>query len=358
MSQGEIEIVKKREWSESLLLLNVGKSEQSNIQKLSGNDEGAKLQKAKSVFGSMKMVYVLKVLASVALFCTSGPCLIMLNKKLLKEKHFKFPMILSGIGLFSSTVVTQLLRMSGWLILEQPVTRRLYIKCIFPIGLFMALTLNFGNRLYLYLSVSLIQMLKAGTPAITLFILWACGLSKPNYQIVIAVLIISIGVALSSATSDESSWSFLGFFLMFLSMVTEAMRCVLIQYLLAGLKFSALEGLTYFAPTALTWMICLIVFLELPQFLNNRAILIVFDNPHLFAMCFVLGFFVNVAGFLVMKATSVVTLKILVQVRNIGLILVNVIFWNEVVTVYQALGYTVTLVGFAWYQHESIKKAS
>merc|ERR1719233_2218593 len=161
-----------------------------------------------------------------------------------------------------------------------------------------------------------------------------------------------MGVAVSSVTSDQSTWSVTGFFVMFLAELFEAVRCALIQYLLAGLKFSALEGLTYFAPTALTWMIGLIVFHELPQFIDNQAMLIVFDNLHLFALCFVLGFFVNVAGFLVMKTTSVVTLKILAQIRNIVLILVNVVFWKEIVTSFQALGYSVTLVGFAWYQYE------
>merc|ERR1719195_1303105 len=101
--------------------------------------------------------------------------------------------------------------MSGFLVLDRPVTRKLYMMRIFPIGLFMALTLNFGNRVYLYLSVSLIQMLKAATPAITLFIVWAAGLSNPTWQICTAVLIISMGVAVSSVTSHESNWNFIGF---------------------------------------------------------------------------------------------------------------------------------------------------
>jgi len=361
MTQSEIEIVNVPEESESILLLNLDKSEQSNIQKHTpGNNEDMQLsdelQQVQNFWGNIEMRSMVKVLASVALFFISAPCLIMVNKHLLKEKHFKYPMMLSGIGLFSSTVVTQLLRISGLLVLERPVTRKLYMKSIFPIGLFMALTLNFGNRVYLYLSVSLIQMLKAGTPAITLFIVWAAGLSNPSSRIVIAVLIISLGVAISSVTSDQSSWSFIGFFIMFLSEVSEAVRCALIQYLLADLKFSALEGLSYFAPTALIWMIALIVFHELPQFIHNQGFLIIYDNIHLFTLCFVLGFFVNVAGFFVMKTTSVVTLKILAQIRNIGLILVNVIFWKEVVTSFQALGYLVTLAGFAWYQYESLKK--
>lgn len=37
---------------------------------------------------------------------------------------------------------------------------------ILPVGLFMALTLHFGNIVYLYLTVSFIQMLKVGGIAV------------------------------------------------------------------------------------------------------------------------------------------------------------------------------------------------
>jgi hypothetical protein len=39
-------------------------------------------------------------------------------------------------------------------------TWRFYAERILPVGLFMALTLHFGNIVYLYLTVSFIQMLK------------------------------------------------------------------------------------------------------------------------------------------------------------------------------------------------------
>ena len=41
------------------------------------------------------------------------------------------------------------------------VTARFYLIRIMPVGLLMAVTLYFGNKVYLYLTVSFIQMLKA-----------------------------------------------------------------------------------------------------------------------------------------------------------------------------------------------------
>ncbi len=43
-------------------------------------------------------------------------------------------------------------------------TWRFYFARILPVGFFMALTLHFGNIVYLYLTVSFIQMLKVGVP--------------------------------------------------------------------------------------------------------------------------------------------------------------------------------------------------
>ena len=42
-------------------------------------------------------------------------------------------------------------------------TMRFYMLRIMPVGLFMALTLHFGNTVYLFLTVSFIQMLKASS---------------------------------------------------------------------------------------------------------------------------------------------------------------------------------------------------
>jgi hypothetical protein len=43
---------------------------------------------------------------------------------------------------------------------KRVVTWHFYFTKLMPIGLFMAATLHFGNLVYLYLTVSFIQMLK------------------------------------------------------------------------------------------------------------------------------------------------------------------------------------------------------
>ena len=45
-----------------------------------------------------------------------------------------------------------------------PMTGRVYLRAIVPIGAMFSLSLIFGNLTYLYLSVSFIQMLKVSLP--------------------------------------------------------------------------------------------------------------------------------------------------------------------------------------------------
>lgn len=62
-----------------------------------------------------------------------------------------------------ATVVTQIMARYTTILDSRkkvPMTKRTYVRCIVPIGLFFALSLVCGNMAYLYLSVAFIQMLK------------------------------------------------------------------------------------------------------------------------------------------------------------------------------------------------------
>lgn len=50
-----------------------------------------------------------------------------------------------------------------------PMTGRVYLRAIVPIGLFFSLSLICGNQAYLYLSVAFIQMLKVRGSRMTIY---------------------------------------------------------------------------------------------------------------------------------------------------------------------------------------------
>jgi hypothetical protein len=132
-------------------------------------------------FGASRLA--IAVLASAGLMAVSSG-LILLNSHLLSH-GFHFPMALGGLGMaFSGLASFLVCRVFRLVEARRAVTPRFFAVRIMPVGLFMALTLHFGNLVYLHLTVSFIQMLKAFTPIITMLFLFAAGASRRRLGVV------------------------------------------------------------------------------------------------------------------------------------------------------------------------------
>lgn len=144
-------------------------------------------------------------------------------------------MALSALGMVASSVLaTFAVKGLGWCTpdaataAKRPrMTPHYYATHIAPVGLAMALTLHFGNVVYLHLSVAFIQMLKAFTPIVTMVALAVAGLEQPRRALVGAVALIGVGTAIASY--GEGHLSALGLGCMLLSEVFEAVRLVMTQ---------------------------------------------------------------------------------------------------------------------------------
>lgn len=102
----------------------------------------------------------------IATWISLSSSVIIFNKWILDTAGFKFPVVLTTWHLAFATLMTQILaRFTNVLDSRKkvPMTGRIYLRAIVPIGLMFSLSLICGNLTYLYLSVSFIQMLKVGT---------------------------------------------------------------------------------------------------------------------------------------------------------------------------------------------------
>ncbi|CAD7700494.1 unnamed protein product [Ostreobium quekettii] len=280
----------------------------------------------------------------------ASTALILLNKHLMVTDGFKYPMALSGMGMVFSSLASFLccrvfrvvsMKASGM------VTMTFYLQRILPVGLFMAATLLFGNMVYFYLTVSFIQMLKAFTPVITMVFLFAARLETPSRRMIYSVLLVAVGTAISSY--GEVNLSVFGITVMFLSEAAEALRLVMTQYVLVGLKFHPIEGLMYFAPACTLWLVIGIAFTELRSMIADGAAAIVARSPLMYLTAACLGFAVNTLAYLVIILASSLTLKVLGTVKNTLLVLFCAVFLHETVTFVEGTGYGVSLAGFMWY---------
>lgn len=93
-------------------------------------------------------------------------------------------MTVAGMGMFTSGLFSYIIcHVTKTVEAKAVITASYWVKRIMPVGLFMASTLWAGNLVYLYLSVSFIQMLKAFTPVITMIALFIAQLETPTGKV-------------------------------------------------------------------------------------------------------------------------------------------------------------------------------
>jgi drug/metabolite transporter (DMT)-like permease len=274
---------------------------------------------------------------------------ILFNKWLLDNAGFRYPIILTCWHLVFATLATQLLARTTSLLDSRhsiPLTRRLYLRTILPIGLLYSGSLVCSNVVYVYLSVAFIQMLKSVSPVAVLAISWMWGVADPTRTQLINILVIVFGVALSSFGEIEFSW--VGFFFQIGGTLFEAMRLVMIQVMLSGegLRMDPLVGLYYYAPVCAVMNFFVAAVSEFPRFAWNDVVQTGFGMLLLNAG---IAFFLNIASVFLIGKTSGLVMTLTGIFKNILLVVASVIIWNTQITPLQFLGYGLALCGLVYY---------
>ncbi|RFU74646.1 triose-phosphate transporter [Trichoderma arundinaceum] len=260
-----------------------------------------------------------------------------------------FTIILTCWHLVYATIATQILARTTSLLDSRrnfPITGRLYLRTILPIGLLYSGSLICSNVVYLYLSVPFIQMLKAASPVAVLFASWSWGVAEPNLSKFINVLVIVLGVAISSFGEISFSWT--GFFFQIGGTSFEAVRVVMIQVMLSGegLNMDPLVSLYYYAPVCAIMNFLIAVFTELPNFKWEDAVNTGFGMLFLNAS---IALFLNVASVFLIGKTSGLVMTLTGIFKSILLVVVSVLIWSTKITLLQTLGYAIALGGLTYY---------
>lgn len=152
----------------------------------------------------------LYTLAICCIYMVVGPALIILNKYILSNLDFPFPIFLSGLGVLMSAGFARILVLAGVtkLTRKDQVEGNLWYKRVLPVGFFHACTLAFGNTVYLLLDVGFIQMLKAFTPVVIIIIGVLSNIENPSQATILSILVICFGTA--ATCTFQLNWSILG----------------------------------------------------------------------------------------------------------------------------------------------------
>lgn len=274
---------------------------------------------------------------------------IIFNKWLIDTAGFKYPILLTCWHLIYATIATQILARTTTLLDSRrnfPISGRLYLRTILPIGLLYSGSLICSNVVYLYLSVSFIQMLKAASPVAVLFASWSWGVAEPNLSKFINVLVIVFGVAVSSFGEIQFSW--VGFFFQIGGTCFEAVRVVMIQVMLSGegLNMDPLVSLYYYAPVCAVMNFLIALVSEIPKFQWEHAVHAGFGMLFLNAS---IAFILNVASVFLIGKTSGLVMTLTGIFKSILLVVASVLIWSTQITFLQTVGYTIALAGLTYY---------
>lgn len=135
---------------------------------------------------------VVKSIFAAILYLLAGPSLIILNKRILTQLEFPYPMALGSLGLGFSFACTFAGMQLGYVKPTVKISWEFFFKRVMVIGFAQACTFKFGMQAYLHLSVAFIQMMKSITPATTMTALALLGKIPPSNE-VLAVVVICCG---------------------------------------------------------------------------------------------------------------------------------------------------------------------
>lgn len=230
-----------------------------------------------------------------------------------------------------------------------PVHLRFYLFKIVPVGLSAALAIASGNKTYLFLSVSFIEMARAFMPVLTMLALWLAGLESPTRDAIKAVVLTAAGCAL--AAYGEVHLTAFGAICMGVNLLLELVRVVMTQFLLSGMGMHPLQTLKLLAPPATVGLVVASYFQEWPAMVKSGLVAVPGKHPWCFLLAGSLGMMVNVLAINIIKLSSATTLKVLAAVRGPLVVMCGVVLFAEKVTLVELLGYSVALVGFVWYNY-------
>ncbi|KAJ4383627.1 hypothetical protein N0V86_001682 [Didymella sp. IMI 355093] len=295
----------------------------------------------------------------VATWIALSSSTIVFNKYILDTAKFSFPIFLTTWHLVFATIMTQILARFTTILDSRkkvPMTGKVYLRAIVPIGLFFSLSLICGNQAYLYLSVAFIQMLKATTPVAVLLATWGMGIAPVNLKVLGNVSFIVLGVVIASF--GELQFVMVGFLFQVAGIVFEATRLVMVERILSSKEFKMdpLVSLYYYAPACAVMNTMVLIFTELPKLtmsdINRVGGLTLLANASV-------AFLLNVSVVFLIGKTSSLVLTLSGVLKDILLVLASMFLFRDPVTLLQAFGYSIALGGLIYYKlgGEKLKEA-
>ncbi|CAL0327890.1 unnamed protein product [Lupinus luteus] len=278
--------------------------------------------------------------------------IIFMNKMVFQTIKFKYPILLTLIHYLVSWFLMAVLKVLSFLP-ASPSSKSTPLSTLFTLGFVMSLSTGFANVSLKYNSIGFYQMAKiAVTPSIVLaeFVLYR---KKVSLQKVLALVVVSIGVAVATVT--DLQFHFFGACVALAWIVPSAVNKILWSRLQQQENWTALSLMWKTTPITLVFLGAMLPFLDPPGVLlfdwNFRNTSVIFASA-------VLGFLLQLSGALALGATSAISHVVLGQFKTCILLLGNYYLFGSNPGKISICGAFTAIAGTSVYTYLNLKQQS
>lgn len=289
-------------------------------------------------------------MALVGSWYCSNIGVLLLNKYLLSNYDFRFPIFLTMCHMTACSLFSYVSIAWFKLVPMQPIRSRVQFTKILALSIIFCTSVVNGNISLRYLPVSFNQAIGSTTPFFTAVFAYFMTVKRESWLTYLTLLPVVTGVVIASG--GEPSFHMYGFIMCILATAARALKSVLQGLLLSceGEKLNSMNLLLYMAPIAVVLLLPATLLME-PNVLGITIALARQDVKIIYYLLFnsALAYFVNLTNFLVTKHTSPLTLQVLGNAKGALAVVVSILLFRNPVSIIGMLGYTLTVIGVILY---------
>lgn len=290
------------------------------------------------------------MLSLVIFWYSSNIGVLLLNKFLLSNYGFRFPIFLTMCHMSACAILSYFSIVVFKVVPLQMLKSRSQFFKISTLSLVFCGSVVGGNVSLRYLAVSFNQAVGATTPFFTALFAYLMTLKREAWVTYAALIPVVAGVVIASG--GEPDFHLFGFIMCISATAARAFKSVLQGILLSseGEKLNSMNLLLYMSPIAVLALLPVALIME-P---NVWDVTIALGRDHRFMWLLlllnsVMAYSANLLNFLVTKHTSALTLQVLGNAKGAVAVVISILLFRNPVTVIGIGGYTITVLGVIAY---------
>lgn len=298
----------------------------------------------------MKPTGKLFTIGLITFWYTSNIGVILLNKYLLSNYGFKYPIFLTMCHMTACSLLSYIAIVWFKVVPMQTIRSRVQFAKIAALSAIFCASVVGGNVSLRYLPVSFNQAVGATTPFFTAIFAYLMTFKREAWLTYVTLIPVVTGVIIASG--GEPMFNLFGFIMCVGATAARALKTVLQGILLSseGEKLNSMNLLLYMAPIAVVCLIPATLIME-ENVVGITVALAREDCSIIWYLLFnsALAYFVNLTNFLVTNHTSALTLQVLGNAKGAVAVVISILIFRNPVSVTGMLGYCLTVIGVVLY---------